>query len=49
MGGKYFEFFQFIFNIADACITIGVAIILIFQKQFFREETNTIQNATETA
>jgi signal peptidase II len=38
IGGKFFEFFQFIFNVADACITIGVAIILIFQKQFFKEE-----------
>jgi len=48
-GGKYFEFFQFIFNIADACITIGVAIILIFQKQFFKEETTTIPvKETET-
>jgi signal peptidase II len=38
IGGKFFEFFQFIFNVADACITVGVAIILIFQKQFFKEE-----------
>ncbi len=37
-GGKFFEFFQFIFNVADACITIGVFIILIFQKKFFKEE-----------
>lgn len=36
-GGKYFEFFQFIFNVADACITVGVFIILIFQKQFFKD------------
>ena len=37
-GGKYFEFFQFIFNVADACITVGVFIILIFQKKFFKED-----------
>ncbi len=37
-GGKYFEFFQFIFNVADACITVGVFIILIFQKRFFKEQ-----------
>jgi len=49
IGGKYFEFFQFIFNVADACITIGVAIILIFQKQFFREEKKTIEDNTEIA
>jgi signal peptidase II len=41
VGGKFFEFFQFIFNVADACITVGVAIILIFQKQFFKEEEKT--------
>ena len=36
MGGKYFEFFQFIFKVADACISIGVGIILIFQKKFLK-------------
>jgi signal peptidase II len=51
-GGKFFEFFQFIFNVADACITIGVFIILIFQKKFFKEEpaeidvTPSIENAS---
>lgn len=38
VGGTFFEFFQFIFNVADACITVGVFIILIFQKTFFKEE-----------
>jgi signal peptidase II len=38
VGGDYFEFFRFIFNVSDACITIGVFIILIFQKKFFKEE-----------
>jgi signal peptidase II len=47
-GGKYFEFFQFIFNVADACITVGVAIILIFQKSFFKEEPKIITKETET-
>jgi signal peptidase II len=45
-GGKYFEFFQFIFNVADACITVGVFIILIFQKQFFKEEAAEETNST---
>jgi len=35
LGGQSFEFFQPVFNIADSVITIGVAIILIFQKRFF--------------
>lgn len=37
-GGEYFQFFRPVFNIADASITIGVFLILIFQKKFFREE-----------
>lgn len=37
-GGEPFEFFRFIFNVSDACITVGVFIILIFQKKFFKEE-----------
>ncbi len=37
-GGESFEFFRFIFNVSDACITVGVALILLFQKRFFEEE-----------
>ena len=36
--GQLYEFFPFIFNVADAAITIGVFLILIFQKSFFKEE-----------
>ncbi len=36
VGGEEFIFFRPIFNIADSSITIGVAIILIFQKRFFK-------------
>jgi signal peptidase II len=38
IGGKYFEFFSPVFNIADSSIFIGVVIILIFQKRFFKEK-----------
>jgi signal peptidase II len=38
IGGGFYEFFPFIFNIADAAITVGVFIILIFQGIFFKEE-----------
>lgn len=38
MGGKSFTFFGPIFNIADAAITGGVILILIFQKRFFKED-----------
>ena len=30
VGGEYFEFFQFIFNIADASICVGVGLLLFF-------------------
>ncbi len=33
-GGKRFEFFRPVFNVADASISIGVAIILIFYRKF---------------
>ena len=37
-GGDEFIFFRPIFNIADSAITIGVFIVLIFQKRFFAHE-----------
>lgn len=37
VGGKDFEFFSPIFNIADASISIGVITLLVFQKRFFKK------------
>lgn len=36
-GGEEFQFFRPIFNFADAAISTGVAIILLFQKKFIDE------------
>ncbi|HEY8936002.1 MAG TPA: lipoprotein signal peptidase [Cyclobacteriaceae bacterium] len=36
VGGDYFLFFSPVFNIADSSIFIGVLIILIMQKSFFK-------------
>lgn len=36
-GGGNFIFFRPVFNIADSSITIGVTLILIFQKRFFKK------------
>lgn len=38
IGGKPFEFFSPIFNIADASISAGVLVLLAFQKKFFQKE-----------
>jgi len=40
IGGKEFEFFSPIFNIADASISIGVITLLLFQRRFFRRYHN---------
>ena len=37
IGGKEFEFFSPIFNIADASISVGVITLLLFQKRFFKK------------
>ncbi len=37
-GGEPFEFFRPVFNIADTAISVGVIMILIFQKRYFKEE-----------
>jgi len=35
-GGDSFLFFRPVFNLADSCITVGVAWILLFQRKFLR-------------
>ena len=37
-GGRSFLFFSPVFNIADSAITCGVIYMLIFQRDFFKEE-----------
>ncbi|RZK78663.1 MAG: lipoprotein signal peptidase [Pedobacter sp.] len=37
-AGEEFVFFRPVFNIADAAISVGVVIILIFQKTYFKED-----------
>lgn len=47
-GGDYFAFFRPVFNIADSSITIGVLILIIFQKRLLanmepEKETDSIE------
>lgn len=37
-GGKSFEFFRPVFNVADAAISTGVISILIFHREIFRQQ-----------
>jgi signal peptidase II len=37
-GGQFFVFFSPIWNFADACITVGVAIMVVGQNTFFSKE-----------
>lgn len=38
VGGEFFTFFQYIFNPADAFISVGVALLFIYSKQAFPKE-----------
>lgn len=41
-GGEDFEFFRPIFNLSDAAISVGIITILVFQKRFFKNNTQNI-------
>ncbi len=51
-GGEPYEFFRPVFNIADSSITIGVSLVLIFQKRFFntalKEEGQGVEDKTNS-
>ena len=49
-GGSYF--FPAIFNFADACVTVGIVLMLCFYKHFFKDEkksTECVDNKTADA
>jgi len=47
IGGKPFDFFNFIFNISDASISIGIFFMLILQKRFFKGPKPSLLEAKE--
>ncbi|MDX9906251.1 MAG: lipoprotein signal peptidase [Bacteroidales bacterium] len=46
-GGTQFIFFRPVFNIADASITTGVLMLLVFQKKFFPKKEGPAQEVIE--
>jgi signal peptidase II len=47
-GGEEFVFFRPVFNIADSSITIGVCLIILFQRRFFIEKKEDEKNIPGT-
>lgn len=47
-GGENFTFFSPIFNVADASISFGVIIIMLFQKRFFTMPIKQVEAEVET-
>lgn len=46
-GGEYFLFFRPVFNVADSAITVGVILIVLFQKSYFADHKKEEENQTE--
>lgn len=39
IGGKYFSFFDPVFNVADIAISTGIGILIVFNKKAFKESS----------
>ncbi|WP_342646461.1 lipoprotein signal peptidase [Mucilaginibacter sp. CSA2-8R] len=43
-GGEEFKFFRPIFNLADAAISVGVILILIYQNRYFKKQEEEVSS-----
>lgn len=48
IGGKYFSFFDPVFNVADVAISTGIGILIVFNKKAFKDETKTETHVSES-
>lgn len=46
-GGDYFTFFEPVFNIADTAITVGMFLLVIFNKKAFPEEEKKVKKTAD--
>ena len=47
VGGQYYTFFECVFNVADAAISSGVAILLFFNRKFYLVKEYTLIGVTQ--
>ena len=48
-GGQEFEFFRLVFNLADASISTGVIVLLLFQNRLMKKEEEKVAHTIETS
>jgi len=46
-GGKYFSFFDPVFNVADIAISTGIGMLIVFNKHVFRDTNELPQNNSD--
>lgn len=46
IGGRYFTFFNAVFNVADFAISVGIGILIVFNKRAFKDNKANISENT---
>ncbi len=49
LGGKELVFFEPVFNIADAAISVGVLVLVFFQKKLMQKKQHTVEQSNNEA